>query len=257
MNSPAPNPFSWRPPVPGSASKAVLLVEDEPATLRFYQTGLKGLQDWQIFTAGNGQAALEILRQHTIHVMVTDLNMPVMDGYRLIAEVRGLFPMLSIIVLTSLPEGPPQERAKQLGALYVISKPARLSLLMDEIKVLGNWEAPGQVKGLSLGSLLQLMSWESKTCTMSVKSGERRGHLYVNNGQLIHAINEQEEGLMAAFQILSWPDPRAEFVDTCRVDPTIDMPTTEILMELAILKDHQTETTMDSPPPEDEWGTNN
>jgi len=252
MNSQGSNPFAWRPPVPGSASKTVLLVEDEPGTLRFYQTGLKGLQGWQTLSANNGQTALDMLRQHTVNVMVTDLNMPVMDGYRLIATVYALYPLMPVVVLTSLPEGEPRDRALNMGALRVLSKPVRLSQLMEEIKLLGSREAPGQVKGLGLGGLIQLMAWEARTCSMTIRSGDRTGHLYVSEGQLIHAINEREEGLMAAFQILSWDHPVVEFVDTCRVGATIDLPTTEVLMQLAIFRDHQSDQ---DAPFDDSWGS--
>lgn len=254
MTQPPPsNPYAWRPPSPSEASKSVLLVEDEAATLRFYQTGLKGLQGWTILSAVDGRAALDVLRQQSVNVLVTDLNMPVMDGYRLIAAVHGLYPSMPVIVLTSLPAGEPQDRATQLGALRVLSKPVRLSQLMEEIKLLGSREAPGQVKGIGLGSLLQLMAWESKTCTITVRSGEHIGHLYISGGRLIHAISPTEEGLMAAYIVLSWESPLVEFVDTCRVMPAIEISTEELLMNLAVFRDHQARATI-TKKREDPWG---
>lgn len=233
------NPFSWKPPVQGSRPKVVLLVEDEPATLRFYQTGLKGLSGWRQVVAENGARALEILRHESVDVLVTDLNMPIMDGYRLITSVHDLYPSIPVIVLTSLPPGVHQDRAMELGALRVLSKPVRLSLLMDEIKLLGSRESSGFVRGISLSGLLQLMSWEGKTCTLSVKSKNAFGHLYFVKGRLIQALSGDEEGLVAAYKILTWPQPQVEFVDACRVGQKINMSTEEILMNLAITQDTQ------------------
>ena len=110
-----------------------------------------------------------MLRRESVDVLVTDLNMPVMDGYKLIASVHALFPSIPVIVLTSLPSGAPQDKALALGALRVLSKPVRLSLLMEEIKQLGSQETDGFVRGVSLSGLLQLMGWEGKTCTLTVK----------------------------------------------------------------------------------------
>jgi CheY-like chemotaxis protein len=243
------NPFGWRPPATEGRPKVVLLVEDEPATLRFYQTGLKGLQGWRQVIAENGARALEVLRHDPVDVLVTDLNMPVMDGYRLITSVHDLFPSIPIIVLTSLPPGAPQDRAMALGALQVLSKPVRLSLLMEEIRLLGNRESDGFVRGISLSGLLQLMSWEGKTCTLTVKSRASIGHLYLLKGRLIQALCGEEEGIVAAYQILSWPLPQVEFVDACRVAEVINMSTEEILMNVAVIQD----THQSTPKRRDPW----
>jgi CheY-like chemotaxis protein len=244
------NPFGWRPPSQEGRLKVLLLVEDEPATLRFYQTGLKGLHGWRQVIAENGERALEVLRREPIDLLATDLNMPVMDGYRLITAVHERYPLIPIIVLTSLPPGAPQDRAVALGALRVLSKPVRLSVLMEEIKSLGSREADGFVRGISLSGLLQLLSWEGKTCTLTVKSQGFFGQLYCQKGKLIHALCGDREGIIAAYQILLWPQPQVEFVDACRVSETIDMTTEEILMNVAVLQDSQ----QIGPKRPDPWG---
>ena len=163
--------------------KTVLLVEDEATTLRFYQTGLRGLQGWRLLGAENGRKALESMRRESVDVLVTDLQMPILDGFGLIAEVHARYPSVPIIVLTSLPEGLSFDRARELGAFKVLSKPVRLSSLMEEIRGLGEREAEGKVRGLNIGSLLQLMNWELKTSTLTVKCEGRIGVLYVRGGQ--------------------------------------------------------------------------
>lgn len=245
-------------PVP-QESRIVLIVEDEVMTRRMYVTGLKGLQaqGWSILAAENGAVAAELLRHEPVDVVVTDLNMPVMDGYRLITYIHDHDPTLPIIVLTSLPSGEPQEKALRLGAMRVMSKPARLSLLMDEIRQAGEHQPDGVVRGLGLSSLLQLMTWEGKTCTLKVRSGRDQGFLYLKAGALIHAEHATSDGLIAAYDILGWPTPSVEFVEACRVDPTIDLPISEILMNVALIQDNQQrnqpDTTVQNPRPNDPW----
>nr|WP_320132249.1 response regulator [uncultured Holophaga sp.] len=217
--------------------KTALLVEDEPATLHFYRAGLRGLQGWRLLGAANGREALDILRVEPVDVLVTDLQMPVLDGYGLIASVHDLYPSIPIVVLTSLPEGVACERARSLGALKVLAKPVRLSLLMEELRSLGELESEGRVRGLTVGSLLQLMSWELKSCTLTVQSGSQLGVLYVRQGQLIHAVCADCEGLEAAYRILGWSQPEVAFVEACRVQPSIELPVAEVLMNAALLQD--------------------
>ena len=65
------------------------------------------------------------------------------------------------------------------------------------------------------------------------------GLLYIKAGEVVHAAYQAEEGLRAAYEILSWDRPDIEFVETCRVERTMDMPLTELLMNAAMLTDQQ------------------
>jgi len=227
-------------PDPNQPLRTVLVVEDEPTTMRFYGTGLKGLQasGWRILTAMNGALAAEVLKVEPVDVVVTDLQMPVMDGYRLIAHIHERYPTLPVIVITSIPLIESRERALQLGALRVMPKPTRLSYLMEEIRQAGDLKPEGMVRGLGLGSLLQLMQWEGRTATFQVRSQGRLGHLYLRQGQLVHAEAMGQEGLPAAYQILLWERPEVTFVDACRVSTcTIDLPIPEVLMNVALIQD--------------------
>jgi hypothetical protein len=71
----------------------------------------------------------------------------------------------------------------------------------------------------------------------------------VDKGELIHAALGREEGLDAAYRILSWEDSQVEFVFTCKVAPTIDLELTEILMNLALFKDAQAQAAKPRPDP--------
>src|ERR1039458_5587859 len=85
-------------------TKTLLVAEDDRATLSLYRAGLKGLRGFKIIMAENGGQALEMLRNEPVHVLVTDLNMPVMDGFNLIAKVSRYYPQVPIIVMTGLDE---------------------------------------------------------------------------------------------------------------------------------------------------------
>jgi len=218
-------------------TRTLLVVEDDRATLSLYRQGLKGLPNFRILMASDGAQAMEVLRTEPVNVMVTDLNMPVMDGFNLIARVSRLYPQIPIIVMTGLGESQHLNSPLQLGAVRILSKPPRLTLLMEEIKAAALFEPSGMVRGIGLNSILQLLNWESKSCTLTVKSEAGMGLLYLKKGEVVHAAYRDQEGLAAAYEILTWDRPDIEFVDTCRVEPTIDLPLTEILMNAAMILD--------------------
>ncbi len=226
-------------PKPDAPTKTLLVVEDDRATLSLYRAGLKGLQGFKIIMAENGGQALEMLRQEPVHVLVTDLNMPVMDGFNLIAKVSRFYPQIPVIVMTGLDESQHLNTPLQLGAVRILTKPPRLTLLMDSIRSAAQYEPTGMVRGIGLNSILQLLNWEKKSCTLTVKSEAGMGLLYLNLGEVVHAAYRAEQSLPAAYEILIWDRPDIEFVETCRVEHTIDLPLTELLMNAAMITDHR------------------
>ncbi|WP_243304885.1 response regulator [Geothrix oryzisoli] len=232
------NPPARRPPSdPEAPARTLLVVEDDRATLSLYRAGLKGLQGFRILSAQNGLEALEVLRQEVVHVLVTDLDMPVMDGFNLITKVSRLYPQIPVIVMTGLDESQHLNTPLDLGAVRILGKPLRLGFLMEVIRTAVQAEAVGVIRGLSLGSILQLLSWEKKSCTLTVKAEAGMGLLYLNRGEVIHAAYRDQEGFRAVYEILTWDHPDIEFVETCRVERTIDTPLTELLMNMALITD--------------------
>jgi len=226
-------------PQPDAPTKTLLVVEDDRATLSLYRAGLKGLPGFKILMAENGGQAMELLRQEPVHVLVTDLNMPVMDGFNLIAKCSRLYPQIPIIVMTGLDASQHLNTPLQLGAIRILTKPPRLTILMDAIKAAAALEPSGLIRGIGLNSILQLLNWERKSCTLTVNSEAGMGLMYLKGGEVVHAAFRATEGLPAAYEILTWDRPDIEFVETCRVEPTIDLALTELLMNAAMLSDHR------------------
>ncbi len=231
-------------PEPASL-KTILLVEDDDLTMRFYQTGLRPLQEFRFLTAANGQQAVDVLQKERVDLLVTDLNMPVMDGYKLVAHMTRHYPSVPIIVITGVGDREMKPEVHQIKGLRILHKPMKLSILMEEIRAAGSYEPAGKVRGISLGSLLQLMNWERKSSTLTVRHRDaagllHTGYLYVKQGELIHAAYLSEESIPAAYAILGWDRPEVEFVETCRMHRTMELPITEILMNVAMIQDHET-----------------
>ena len=67
----------------------ILLVEDEKNVKRVVQHILVEIGGYRVETASNGQEALEILDNTDIDLIVSDLNMPILDGYELLTTIRS------------------------------------------------------------------------------------------------------------------------------------------------------------------------
>lgn len=80
-------------------STAILVVDDEPDILFFVVHALQCM-GMTVACAGNGEQALSLLATRPFAVMLTDLNMPGINGPELARQARGLQPLLTIILGT-------------------------------------------------------------------------------------------------------------------------------------------------------------
>jgi CheY-like chemotaxis protein len=114
-----------------------LLVNDDKDILDCISEILEAMEsNIVVLTAENGQKAIEILNNHKIHLMVTDLEMPLIDGYQLITYANSWFPNLPVLIMSGIPCDLIQERLEITDVLKNVEcfgNPVRLSDLAVRI----------------------------------------------------------------------------------------------------------------------------
>lgn len=112
----------------------VLVVDDSAAIRKIMQRVLRqtGMAIGNIHEAGDGQEALDVLRLHKPALILTDINMPKMDGLQLLAAVKGAENWRDIPVVMITTEGGETKvsDAVKLGAAGYVRKP----FTADQIK---------------------------------------------------------------------------------------------------------------------------
>ena len=121
--------------------KRILFVEDEPLLLELYVMMLAGERDhWEITTAGDGQTALQLMEQTAFDVVVSDMNMPGMNGTELLTAIRTRYPTTSRIILSGLQDQ--QEVARCLGSTHqFLAKPFEVSALKATLARVGGLDS--------------------------------------------------------------------------------------------------------------------
>lgn len=113
----------------------ILLVEDESFILDFYLSEFENeLPEFDFFSAFNGLEALEVLKDETIDLIITDGKMPKMDGVQMAAEVKKLYPKTKVIMVTGYAGDYNQEDIKNAGIFQVFDKPVDFEELLNFIK---------------------------------------------------------------------------------------------------------------------------
>jgi two-component system chemotaxis response regulator CheY len=114
-------------------------VDDSPSVRQMVTFSLEAA-GYQVATASDGQEALDMLKAQSADMVITDLNMPRMDGLTLIKELRALstFKFTPIILLTTESQADRKEAGKTAGATGWIVKPFQQEQLLAVVKkVLG------------------------------------------------------------------------------------------------------------------------
>ena len=113
--------------------QTILVVDDSGTARMIIKQCLTiiGLKDKKFIEASNGRDAMELLGQNAIDLVVTDLNMPVMDGEALLLEIKGStdWKKIPVIVITSTSNDVREKTLREVGAEAVISKPVNPAVL--------------------------------------------------------------------------------------------------------------------------------
>jgi len=139
----------------GETVKHILIVDDEENT-RLGLSKLLSQEGYVIALAANGTEALELLRRQRINLVISDINMPDMNGIGFLREVSRRFPSTNVIMITAYGGVETYLEAMNLGALEYLHKPVRLDELRSVMKKIFN--GTGHRFFRKLGARLSLCS---------------------------------------------------------------------------------------------------
>jgi two-component system cell cycle sensor histidine kinase/response regulator CckA len=132
------------PPRDITGQDTILLVEDEEAVRSFAARALK-LRGYRVLEAAGGEEALELVRRHegAIHLLITDVVMPNMDGPTLVRALKRLRPDMAVIFMSGYAEEAFRRHDENAAELHFLAKPFGLKQLAAKVKdVLSSVPAP-------------------------------------------------------------------------------------------------------------------
>ena len=193
--------------------KKVLMVDDELPFLEAVREGLSEYaEEYDVLTAEDGLEAVRVLSQTRPDIVVTDLKMPRMDGFELVAYMTREHGDIPIIVLTGYGDSKISARLKKMGTFRYLEKPVEFSALADHIRDAAVAGSAGYVSGIGLASFLQIAEYDRKSRSLKVYSEGRTGYVYLKDGDLVEARYGDLHGDEAAVKMLGWNNPRIEIL---------------------------------------------
>jgi DNA-binding NtrC family response regulator len=113
-----------------------ILVVDDEENARMALSKILAHDGYEVSSAGNGLEALNFLRSNDVELIITDLNMPEMNGLMFLRELNRSYPASKVIMITAYGEVESYIEAITLGAFEYINKPVKyddLKKVIDKI----------------------------------------------------------------------------------------------------------------------------
>jgi CheY-like chemotaxis protein len=136
-------------PILGGGKETILLVEDETGVRELACIYLQAA-GYTVLLAEDGESALKIAanRMNQIHLVLTDMIMPKMNGNRLADELKKIRPELKVLYMTGYAEFPSSQLEQHFGGANLLQKPfSRAALLRKVIETLPRNETDPVPKG--------------------------------------------------------------------------------------------------------------
>lgn len=235
----------------------ILIVEDDPWMQTELLATLEG-RGYELMPASNGVTALARASVALPDLILSDVVMPVMDGWTLLKRVRHNPRLAGVPFMFLSAHAAPQDlqRGFRLGADDFVPKPWEPQDLADRIDHLlyrtarcsGAFMRPseggpntdrfgfaGSLADISFTALLSFLDMERKTGMLIVRDRDERGRVFVRDGRVISARLDRGPALSnaeAVYWMLRWSNGKFEFRSlTIEMDDEVKCPTAFLVLE--------------------------
>jgi two-component system, OmpR family, copper resistance phosphate regulon response regulator CusR len=191
----------------------ILVIEDEPRILGFLKVGLEA-EGFAVDGAEDGVSGLALALCEPYELVVLDLQLPQLDGLRVLEELHRGRPELPVLILSARTDLPTKLRSFQLGANDYLSKPFSFDELVARVRVQlrhGSSDDASTVRvgGLQLDLTRRQARVEDRVTDLSDREFRLLYHLVAHAGEVV-----SRERLLSEVWGYSF-DPGSNVVDVC------------------------------------------
>lgn len=191
--------------------KKILAISIDTITLNIVSSLLsEHTTDFEILTADKIGELDDIAGKIKIDIALIDLVKPSPADIEVLKFVAQSHSRLPLMVMTAFETGEIETALKAIGPVRYFEKPVDFKALADRLFDEMESGVGGAIHGISLASFLQMSEMERTSCTLRIKTEEKKGHLFLVKGALIAAETDSLTGEEAVFEILSWSSPSIE-----------------------------------------------
>lgn len=191
----------------------VLFVDDDTALLGLLRQVMADYSGdaWEIYTAPDAAAALSILQEHGIQLLVTDLHMPMITGFQFLKLLQRVFPSLLKVILTADTSDQERGACLEAGAELYLQKPQatggwkNIYAILDAMVKYRPEDAVTQrvLRQVGVEDVVQMECLARNSSVVEVFGGATKGKIFIQDGQVVHAVAGELQGEEAADCLLA------------------------------------------------------
>jgi len=187
--------------------KRVLVVDDEDdLTWSISKHLAKDREKYELICVNSVKKALEVLSQLPVKLVISDIRMPEISGLELLSKVRNSYPTTKVIIMTAYGSSEVHDEANALGCFKYIEKPFEIAdlrqLILEAIEEKKGFM--GTISDFQLSDLIQMNCLGRMTTALHITGDEYEGSIYIDEGNIVHALCGEKEGQDAMFEMLAW-----------------------------------------------------
>ncbi|KFE66155.1 response regulator [Hyalangium minutum] len=193
--------------------KTILVVDDDKYVRARVKSALMARRDeFSVLEASHADEAAKLVDERRVELVITDLWMPVVDGFQLLVHLMNHHPLVPVMVLSS---HAPWDGLRGLGLepqVPCLPKMINPQLLLQRVRERLRIQEQECLEGVTLFGFLQLLARERRTCMLEVGLGRRSGTIHVLAGEPVHATVAGRVGEAALLELVGWREPRLHMV---------------------------------------------
>ncbi|GIW22086.1 MAG: hypothetical protein KatS3mg068_1093 [Candidatus Sericytochromatia bacterium] len=210
---------------------SILIVDDAKDTLFILEKALSK-EGFKVYVSDNVINAIDIIKKNTINIIISDINMPEINGLDFLFWIQENSPKTKVILITSLPFEEIQSFVTKSSIAY-FEKPIKPKELIKYIN--DNFVSKsfyGDIKSIGILDLLKILIASGKKKLIQIFHNNKEGKMYIKNGNIIHAEFNNVSGEVAFYNIIRIKN--GSFKELVWEEPeiiTIDKPFSELLIQ--------------------------
>lgn len=180
--------------------KKILIVDDDTISTKILSKFLAG-KNYLTKTANSAVEGKKILLNESFDLVITDINMPEVNGLEFLLWIKQNFPEIKVLIITSFHNENIRNFSFEKGAFYYFEKPVDLSEMQNLLKKA--FSEPMQYSDLKMNDYVKvsMVSNLNKVIEIIDVYTQKKSYIYIKDGKIIHAESGDLDGIDALHEI--------------------------------------------------------